>query len=109
MKVITGTQKQVLDFVIEYKRRHDMAPTVREIAKYMNVTTGAIQDHLFALEKKGRITRVHGKARTIRVVEIPAGQWITYRCQRCGHIVGTNRIPEPCTCGCKSFSEVSVG
>jgi repressor LexA len=64
---LTARQQEVLDFI-----RANMAvysPTVRQIAAFIGAKSPhAATVHLDALEKKGVIRRVPGKARNIEVL-----------------------------------------
>lgn len=61
---ITSRQKAVLDFVQAHHRQHGHHPTVREIQAHFGFASPfAATRHLHALERKGILTRVAGKAR----------------------------------------------
>lgn len=58
MKDLTDRQREMLTHIGEAIRRTGMPPTVRELARLMNITsTNGITDHLRALERKGFIDR----------------------------------------------------
>ncbi len=55
---MTEIQKKILEFLIEYKVKKGMPPTLAEIAKYFGYKNRAtVQQHLQAIEKKGFIKR----------------------------------------------------
>ena len=69
---MTGTlsprQAQALHALEAYLHEHGYAPTVREFAACLGVTTNASTELLRVLETKGAIRRWPGKARAIQVV-----------------------------------------
>lgn len=66
---LTDKQAQVLKFISEYAQRYGYPPTVREISRYLGVSsTRAVITHLKGLEKKEYITRTNG-ARSIRILD----------------------------------------
>lgn len=69
MEPLSPRQKDVLDFLGEFLKSHGYAPTLREIASYLEISgTVAVVRHLEALEKKGRIKRQPGAFRSISLV-----------------------------------------
>lgn len=66
MRKLTPKQKQVLSWVEESVQKTGQAPTVRELQEKLGCKSpmGAVS-HLDALEAKGYITKVDGKARGI--------------------------------------------
>ena len=69
MKLPTVTQKQVLEFIRKYMKENGFSPSVIDIADNFEIHPNGAQMHLNAMEKKGMITRVPKKARTIQIVE----------------------------------------
>src|ERR1039457_1622433 len=66
MEPLSPRQNDVLDFLKEFLGSHGYPPTLREIARPINISgTVAIVRHLDALEKKGWITRQPGAFRSI--------------------------------------------
>ena len=62
--MLTSKQQAVLDYVQAHHRRHGHHPTLREIqANFGFASPFAATRHLQALQKKGVLTRVAGKAR----------------------------------------------
>lgn len=73
MEPLSPRQNDVLDFLREYLNRHGYPPTLREIARSINISgTVAIVRHLEALEKKGWIRRQPGAFRSISLTAQPA-------------------------------------
>ena len=69
-EIPTEPQQRILDFIRDYMQREGRPPTNREIGQAVNIrSTGHVDHHLSALERKGRITRVRGKSRGIRLHE----------------------------------------
>lgn len=70
MPVLTDRQQAILDFVRERIARDGLPPTWAEIAQAFGFRqTRAAQKHLLALEAKGCLTLLPGKARGIRLRE----------------------------------------
>lgn len=67
MKKLTAKQRRILEFIIEFLKMEQMAPSVYEIADELSVKTSTVFAHLFALQKKGYISRSR-KARSIKVI-----------------------------------------
>ena len=68
MKKLTVKQRRILEFIIEFSRMEEMAPSVYEIADELSIKTSTVFAHLFALQKKGYISRSR-KARSIRILK----------------------------------------
>lgn len=70
-RALTVRQEQVLDCIREYIRERGYAPTLSEIGQRMGIhSTNGVNDHLRALEKKGRIVRDFKRARALRIIEL---------------------------------------
>lgn len=64
--VLYKKQAQILDFVKQYIQRYGTAPTLRQIADAVSVSSLAtVHEHLTTLEVKGFIKRKHGRSRSI--------------------------------------------
>src|SRR3990167_2827430 len=64
--VIYKRQGQILDFIKQYIQVKGSAPTLREIANALGVSSLAtVHEHLVTLEQKGLIKRKSGKTRAI--------------------------------------------
>lgn len=67
--IVYKKQKQIVDFIRQYIQSSGMAPTLREIADAINVSSLAtVHEHLVALENKKLIKRRVGKNRAIEVI-----------------------------------------
>ncbi|MBQ6154400.1 GntR family transcriptional regulator, partial [bacterium] len=61
-------QKQIYDYLCQYIQKNEFAPTLKEIADAMGVSSVAtIHEHLKALEDKNLIHRNKGKNRAIEL------------------------------------------
>lgn len=62
----TSRQTEIVVHVARYVRANGIAPTVRELADALGITsTNGVVDHLLALERKGLIERAQGKSRAV--------------------------------------------
>lgn len=62
-------QQEILDFLVEYRKDNNFFPSRKEIADYFKVSTKAVQDHLQAIEKKGRIKINQNTARAYEILD----------------------------------------
>ena len=73
--VLTRKQERILRFIERHLDAHDYPPTITEIGLHFGITTGTVQDHLYALKQKGYLNHRPNKARGIELVnkhnEIP--------------------------------------
>ena len=68
MDELTARQQQILDFVAARIEGEGLPPTLAEIARAFGFNqTRAAHKHLLALEAKGHLTLLPGKARGIRL------------------------------------------
>src|SRR5882757_4117079 len=64
--VLTERQSQLLEFLRRYQRQHGVMPSTRDIQRHFGFASQtAAMGHLRALEKKGVIRRLAGKARAV--------------------------------------------
>jgi repressor LexA len=69
MQVLTQAQKELYDWLIEYIRLEQHAPSIRQMMRAMNLKSPApIQSRLERLRSKGYIDWTEGKARTMKIV-----------------------------------------
>ena len=67
--IIYKRQGQILDFIKQHIQSTGSAPTLRQIANAIGVSSLAtVHEHLQALEQKGLIKRKTGKVRSIEIV-----------------------------------------
>lgn len=68
--IIYRRQNQILDYIKQFIQANGFAPTLKQIADSMGVTSlSTIHEHLTALEKKGLIKRKKGYARYITILK----------------------------------------
>jgi len=68
--IIYKKQRQILDFIKQFIQSNGSAPTLKQIAEAIGVSSLAtVHEHLQALEEKGLIKRKHGKNRSIELTE----------------------------------------
>jgi repressor LexA len=66
--IIYKRQKQILGFIKQFIQSNGTAPTLKQIAEAIGVSSLAtVHEHLQALEAKGLITRKSGKMRSIEL------------------------------------------
>ncbi len=66
---LTKRQRQILDFVTEFSKRHGYAPSYREIGEHFRLSSPAtIHDHVRNLQRKGFLKLAHNEARSIEIV-----------------------------------------
>src|SRR5512138_101242 len=71
--IIYKRQQQILDFIRQNIQSKGSAPTLRQIADAIGVSSLAtVHEHLQALEEKGLIKRKAGKVRAIELKEVEA-------------------------------------
>ena len=69
MEPLTQAQKELYDWLIEYIRTTQHAPSIRQMMRAMNLKSPApIQSRLERLRSKGYIDWTVGKARTLRIL-----------------------------------------
>lgn len=65
---LTRRQKQVLEYIVAFREREGIPPTVREIAVALNVTGATTHGHLRTLQEKGYLKRRDRVARGLEIV-----------------------------------------
>ena len=69
MESLTPAQKELYDWLVEYIKSTQHAPSIRQMMKAMNLRSPApVQSRLERLRSKGYIDWMDGKARTIKVL-----------------------------------------
>lgn len=64
--MLTDRQRQMIDFLRDFQRKHGVMPSTREIQRHFGFSSQtAAMSHLRALEKKGAIQRHAHKARAV--------------------------------------------
>ena len=74
IEILTGRQKQMLDFIRDKIADRGYGPTVREIGlRFLIKSPNGVMCHLKALERKGLISREGYSARAIQVTDYKPG------------------------------------
>lgn len=68
MKEITQIQRDVLNYIAQFIEENSYPPTVREISEHFGKSIRAVQDNMTALQKKGYISLVQKKSRSIKIL-----------------------------------------
>jgi repressor LexA len=72
MENLTPAQQELYDWLVEYIRTTQHAPSIRQMMVAMNLRSPApVQSRLERLRNKGYIDWIDGKARTMRIVHQP--------------------------------------
>ncbi len=76
--MLTKRQKQIMDFVNTYSRKHDFSPTFAEIKKRMKLRSlSTVHQHIETLERKGYLERKKHQPRSIvasvaeKMIQVP--------------------------------------
>ena len=69
MKHLTDRQRQVLDFIIDFRDEHGYYPSYREIADGVGFTLKTAACHIEALVRNSHIEKPFGKSRAYQVIE----------------------------------------
>lgn len=71
---LTARQREILAWIDAYIREHGYSPSVRELVQAFGFKgPNGAACHLRPLRKKGVVTWVDGKPRTLRVTEVANG------------------------------------
>jgi repressor LexA len=72
MPEYTEKQGQYLAFIYYYTKVNGHPPAEADMQRYFRTTPPTVHQMILTLERKGLISREPGKARSIRVLLIPA-------------------------------------
>jgi repressor LexA len=67
MKRLTVKQQQILDYIAEFTREHEISPTVHELAVHFGIKSSTMFIHLRTLQRKNCLVR-SSKARSIKLL-----------------------------------------
>ena len=68
MNNLTPRQKEIIDFIQKYIGSHDYAPSYREIAEFLHLSSIAtVSDHIDNLKDKGYLTKDYNEARSLQL------------------------------------------
>lgn len=65
---LTPRQQDTMDVIFEFILYHGYSPTTREIGDLLGVNQTAATNLVAACERKGKLKRIAGKARTITIL-----------------------------------------
>ncbi|HCM36665.1 MAG: repressor LexA [Candidatus Wildermuthbacteria bacterium RIFCSPLOWO2_02_FULL_47_9c] len=65
----TKKQREVLDFIKRFQKKHHYSPSLKEIAKHFGVSAPTIHQHVQALRKKGYVSAAKGEKRSVEAYE----------------------------------------
>lgn len=66
---MTKKQKELLDFIKAYSKKHGYSPSIPELAKHFKKAVGTIHEHLQKLEEGGYLHKEENKRRGIEISE----------------------------------------
>jgi len=69
MPTLTPKQKEVLDYIKQYTKKHGISPTFKEMEEYLNKSFSTIYEHVRVLIKKGYIIKNDNDPRGIELNE----------------------------------------
>jgi site-specific DNA-methyltransferase (adenine-specific) len=68
--MLTKRQKQILDYIKEYIKKNDYAPTLEEIKKHFRLSSiSTVHQHLENLETKGYLIKSENQPRSIQLIK----------------------------------------
>ncbi len=71
MEPLTPAQKQLYDWIVQHINQNHYSPSIREMMRAMNLRSPApVQCRLERLRKKGYVTWIDGKARTLKLLQV---------------------------------------
>lgn len=65
---LTDRQREIYDFLLEFRHENDFAPSIREISKHFKFNLKSAHDHLKALERKRWIKRAGKGSRALEIL-----------------------------------------
>ena len=66
---LTKRQKEILDFIRDYREQHGISPTQREIRERFELSSfGTVQKHLKRLGEKGALSREWNRSRALELI-----------------------------------------
>jgi len=68
VKDLTQRQRDILDFIHQYREDAGFPPSVREIGERFGLAPATVQDHIKALERKGSLERRPHRSRSLSPV-----------------------------------------
>lgn len=69
-KILTKKQKRVYDFIVKFINENEYAPTIREVAKGLNLSSPAtVYSHIEALRNKGYLENNKRGTRILKIAD----------------------------------------
>lgn len=66
---LTNLERKILDYIVDYLRRHTYQPSIREIGRRFDIkSTKTVSEYLQALAEKGWIERDSSRSRGVRLL-----------------------------------------
>lgn len=75
MDKLTVKQQRILNFIEKHRVKKTYPPTLKEIGDNFGITIGTVQDHIYALQKKGHLERKKDIARGFVVIKSEEEQY----------------------------------
>jgi repressor LexA len=70
-ETLNKTEKRILEYLIDYLKRHTYQPSIREIGKRFGIkSTKTVSEHLQSLADKGYIERDASRSRGVRILDL---------------------------------------
>ena len=67
--MITIKQKEILDFIKAFSKKHGYSPSIPELAKHFKRAVGTIHEHIQKLHESGYLLKEENKRRGIDVTK----------------------------------------
>lgn len=71
MKDLTDRQREILQFIIDFKADREYPPTIRDVGREFELSNRAAYEYFMVLEKKGYISREPGIVRGLKIIKYP--------------------------------------
>ena len=68
LRKLTDRQREIYDFLVEFRQEHDFAPSIREISSHFKFNLKSAHDHLKALERKMWLRRAGKGSRALEIL-----------------------------------------
>jgi len=65
--MLTPRQKQILEYIKRYIKKHDYSPSLKEIGKHFKLVKSTIHQHVEALKEKGYLEKTENQSRSIEL------------------------------------------
>lgn len=67
--MLYAKQREILDFIAQFMAQNGFAPTLKEVAEALDVSSPTINQHIHVLVEKGVLRRQEGVNRSLEIVE----------------------------------------